>query len=128
MYNIRVQQISPLWRGYNPGPGQGYYRTRHQLEETMKTMNIALEDEVKRRTRQQEEMISELDSFTYTVSHDLKGPLRIIDGFAHILEDIEKEKNYSEIGRYIVKIRENIQKMEDLIDDLLRLPVQTDRL
>ena len=119
-YNIRVQQISLSGEDIIQVQVRDITE-RHQLEETMKTMNIALEDEVKRRTRQQEEMISELDSFTYTVSHDLKGPLRIIDGFAHILEDIEKEKNYSEIGRYIVKIRENIQKMEDLIDDLLRL-------
>ena len=63
----------------------------------------------------------ELDSFTYSVSHDLRGPLRAIDGFSRILEEDYAPKIDKDGIRVIAVIRENSQKMGKLIDDLLGL-------
>jgi signal transduction histidine kinase len=69
--------------------------------------------------RQLEEANKELDSFTYSVSHDLRGPLRAIDGFSGILlEDHAKELD-DEAKRALSVIRTNAQRMGQLIDDLL---------
>lgn len=80
-----------------------------------------LESEVARRTAQLEEANKELESFSYSVSHDLRAPLRAIDGFSQVLEEdcVERLDDY---GRHKVsRIRENARRMGDLIDDILRL-------
>ena len=61
----------------------------------------------------------ELESFSYSVSHDLRAPLRIIDGFAQIMSDDYKHKLDAEGRRFIDAIRTNAQQMGMLIDDLL---------
>jgi PAS domain S-box-containing protein len=66
------------------------------------------------------EMINEnLDSFAYSVSHDLRAPLRAISGFAQVLLDTQGDKVNEEMRHYLNRISEGAQKMGQLIDDLL---------
>ncbi len=71
---------------------------------------------------------SELEAFTYSVSHDLRAPLRSIDGFAQVLQDKYVDKLDDEAKRYMSIVMNNAKKMAQLIDDLLmfsRLGKQT---
>ncbi len=84
------------------------------------------EDKIIRLSRETEERASQLDaankeleSFTYTVSHDLRSPLRAIDGFSKIVEDEYGSQFDDEGKRLLGVIRANAQKMAVLIDDLL---------
>jgi len=61
----------------------------------------------------------ELEAFGYSVSHDLRAPLRAMDGFARLLEEDYAEGLDAEGQRYLQRIRENAQQMGQLIDDLL---------
>ena len=94
-------------------------------ENAMRELNAALE----RKASELELTNKELESFSYSVSHDLRAPLRAIDGFALMLEEDFKEKLDAEGRRYLSVIRENSRRMGALIDDLLsfsrlgRLPV-----
>jgi signal transduction histidine kinase len=93
---------------------------RVEMEEAIKNLNVHLEKQVKDRTAVLEATIADLDSFTYTVSHDLRAPLRAIDGNAYILEMKGGDLITSDLSRYLTKIHENIKKMDNLIDDLLK--------
>jgi signal transduction histidine kinase len=71
------------------------------------------------RTRELESANHELDSFSYSVSHDLRAPLRAIDGFSRILGEEHAASLDAEGQRLLGVIRSNIRKMAQLIDDLL---------
>jgi signal transduction histidine kinase len=62
---------------------------------------------------------NDLEGFCYSVSHDLRGPLRAIDGFSHLLEERTQPLPPGETGHYMRRIRANIDRMSTLIDDLL---------
>ena len=82
-------------------------------------LNSELERRVEERTSQLELAYQELESFSYSVSHDLRTPLRGIDGFSNILEE-EYASHLDEGGiKYLQRIRGNAQLMGQLIDDLL---------
>lgn len=92
---------------------------RKKAEIQLKNWNKELEKRVRERTAQLQETNKELESFSYSVSHDLKAPLRAIDGFSKILlEEIEKDLS-EENKHYLTIIRENALKMNQLINDLL---------
>ncbi len=80
-----------------------------------------LERRVVQRTAELEATNKELEAFTYSVSHDLRGPLRRIDGFANLLVD-EYGEHLPEEGRhYVNRVRDGARQMGMLVDDLLNL-------
>lgn len=78
-----------------------------------------LENRVRLRTSQLETANREMEAFAYSVSHDLRAPLRGITGFASILEEDYSSKLDDEARRITAVIRNNALKMAHLIDDLL---------
>ncbi|MBU1011174.1 MAG: GHKL domain-containing protein [Bacteroidetes bacterium] len=82
-------------------------------------LNETLEIRVKERTAQLEAVNKELETFTYSVSHDLKAPLRGIDGFSRLLQDIYGPAMNEEAQSFIKTIRSSTTLMNQLIDDLL---------
>ncbi|MBN1185701.1 MAG: PAS domain S-box protein [Bacteroidales bacterium] len=78
-----------------------------------------LEERIKRRTEQLQAVNKELETFTYSVSHDLKAPLRGIDGYSKLLLDLYKQNLNEEAQSFIETIRSSTLQMNQLIDDLL---------
>lgn len=72
------------------------------------------------RTGQLEASVKELEAFSYTVSHDLRAPLRAIDGFSRILLEEHAPSLAPEVRRQLAVVRSNAQQMGQLIDDLLK--------
>ncbi len=92
---------------------------RKEAEIRLKNWSKELEERVQLRTAQLRETNKELESFSYSVSHDLKAPLRAIDGFSKVLEEDYKPQLDEEANRYLNIIRSNTFKMNRLITDLL---------
>ncbi len=92
---------------------------RIEGEQKIKKLNAELEERVLIRTEQLRQTNKELESFSYSVSHDLRGPLRIIDGFGQILIEDYSQKLDEEGRNTINVIMTNARKMGQLIDDLL---------
>ena len=92
---------------------------RKQAENKVIELNAALEERVRHRTEQLESANKELEAFTYSVSHDLRSPLRIIDGYAKILVEDYENLLDKEGNRTIGIIMSNARRMGQLIDDLL---------
>jgi PAS domain S-box-containing protein len=92
---------------------------RKQAQIEILSLNAALEDRVKERTAELEASNHELESFSYSVSHDLRAPLRAIDGFSRIVEEDYAPKLDEEGRRVIGVIRGEAKRMGRLIDDLL---------
>jgi hypothetical protein len=94
---------------------------RRVAEMTLRNINQELEARVKLRTAELEASNRELEGFSYSVSHDLRAPLRAIDGFARILEE-ELDDQLDENARgHIERIRKASTRMAHLIDDLIEL-------
>ncbi len=104
-----------------------------ELNEQIQRHNAELEQRVAKRTAQLEAANKELEAFTYSVSHDLRAPLRAINGFSRIV--LEESANLSaETSRYLQLIADNGLQMARLIEDLLdfsrlgRKPLQREPL
>jgi len=94
---------------------------RKKAEKALRKQQDELEELVSYRTADLEATNRELEAFAYSVSHDLRAPLRGIDGFSHAFLE-EYSENIDDKGKdYLKRIRAGAHKMDRLIDDLLKL-------
>jgi PAS domain S-box-containing protein len=104
-------------------------RQQQQLQDlnaALETLNTELEGRVTERTGQLEDQATtlrvanaELESFSYSVSHDLRAPLRTVDGFAKLIEQQHGDRLDDAGRRYLGKVRDGAKQMGELIDGLL---------
>jgi PAS domain S-box-containing protein len=119
---------SSLWlevRAYPHEEGLAVFFTditaRHEAEEHLRFSNAALGQALEERTFEFGELKKEMEAFTYSVSHDLRSPLRAIHGYMSILMEDYGEGFDEEARRLSDIILKNTDRMEQLINDLLEL-------
>ncbi len=116
--NISEQFPIPGWTSWGVGVD---ITQRKRAEQEIRELNSHLERRVAERTAELEATNKELEAFAYSVSHDLRAPLRAIDGFSLALLDRYSDKLEDKGKHYLQRIRAGTQRMGELIDDLLTL-------
>jgi len=94
---------------------------RRAADEEIRILNAELEERVRHRTAELAQAVSELEAFSYSVSHDLRAPLRAIDGFSQALLGHAAAALDDKGRHYLDRIRAGAFRMSELIDDLLLL-------
>lgn len=94
---------------------------REETKQELKRLNESLEMKIKERTSELEQAIKEMEAFSYSVSHDLRAPLRIINGYAKLLSNEYGDKFDKDSTEFMTAIIDNTKYMGRLIDDLLNL-------
>lgn len=94
---------------------------RQQAEEALRELNADLEERVRQRTLALEMAKIEMEAFAYSVSHDLRAPLRSIDGYSKLMLEDYAPWLDDQAQEYLHNVRQATQQMGHLIDDLLKL-------
>jgi signal transduction histidine kinase len=121
-YSIRVpatgrrDEVSVLIDAFNNMLAQ-----IQQRDQALRAAQDELEQRVDERTRQLVAANRELEAFSYSVSHDLRGPLEVINGFAHILQTEYGVQLDTTARECVQQINSSTRRMSELIDDLLNL-------
>jgi PAS domain S-box-containing protein len=90
-------------------------------EAALREAHGQLEEKVRARTEELAVLNRELEAYSYSVSHDLRTPLRAIDGFSHLLAERLGDRLDAESAEYLGRVRTAVRRMSGLIDDLLEL-------
>jgi light-regulated signal transduction histidine kinase (bacteriophytochrome) len=112
----------------------GLFFQRCEAEERVRVINAELEARVEQRTAQLAAANEDLEAFSYSVSHDLRAPLRAVGGFSRALQEDFGSKLEPEAQRYLEHIQRSAEQMRQLIADLLafsrlgRHPLTKDRV
>jgi signal transduction histidine kinase len=114
-----------IWIAGLAGIGLAHRRRRLYAEQqrawtrSVENMNAELEQRVAARTEELTRAVRELEAFSYSVSHDLRAPLRALNGYAHLLKESQGDRLDEEQRRMFDRIALNAEKMGQLIDDIL---------
>jgi len=125
----RVKHLHARWEVGRGGDGKPLHMlgTAQDIteqvgaREEIRRLNTRLEQRVLDRTAELTAANRELESFAYSISHDLRAPLRSIDGFSHLLADEYGERLDAQGRDYLGRVRRAAQRMGGLIDDILDL-------
>ena len=127
-YNVRAagagqDELGALTQAFNHMLNQIQEREAalRNSQRELQELNRELEERVLQRTAELASINKELEAFTYSVSHDLRAPLRHVDAFAQLTADRIASSDSSEVKKYVERIRAGVANMGRLIDDLLNL-------